>query len=502
MSKNILELSAKSAKAFLLRSESYFTGDIPRYINFSPYLKKLSRFMKKNAIVHMHKEAKKISDVNYNLYINKDGKYEWRNLQIINPVIYIELINLITESNNWELLIQRVNQLKTKNIFCGSIPVIQSKNKKNIKARQILEWWENIEQASILELMHFHCLHITDIADCYPSIYTHTIPWALHGKTEAKTNWDDSLLGNQIDSIIRSMQYGQTNGIPQGSIVMDLIAELILAYADYELAQILDKQSFKYKILRYRDDYRIFTKNKQDGEIIVRELSQILLSLNLKLNSQKTISSDNILLNSIKKDKIQKIRYGIVDTNYSVQAQLLQVYYFTLENPNSNQVKKDLFKLNEIIDKNKKNSIKMSSEDVLISIVVQLAFQNPNLYPNCIQLLSTLFRGKDRQDIKAIIDNITKKFKTVPYHCLFEIWLQRIILPYFKKKSYNDKLCMIISAYINNTKSDSLWNFDWLNVNNKLKKVATAITFIDKKEIEKLPNIVADAEINIFSYYY
>lgn len=43
------------------------------------------------------------------------------------------------------------------------------------------------------------------------------------------------------------MQRGQTNGIPQGSIVMDLIAELILAYADCILYLFLRK---KYTIKR------------------------------------------------------------------------------------------------------------------------------------------------------------------------------------------------------------------------------------------------------------
>ena len=48
-------------------------------------------------------------------------------------------------------------------------------------------------------------------------------------------------------------------GIPQGSVLMDFIAEMILGYADKELSKkIEDNQISNYQILRYRDDYRIF----------------------------------------------------------------------------------------------------------------------------------------------------------------------------------------------------------------------------------------------------
>ena len=84
-----------------------------------------------------------------------------------------------------------------------------------------------------------------DISNCYGSIYTHTIPWALHTKHVAKSNQNNNdLLGNKIDSLIQLMQNGQTNGIPQGSVLMDFIAEIILSYVD----KLLDEK-LKIKIL-------------------------------------------------------------------------------------------------------------------------------------------------------------------------------------------------------------------------------------------------------------
>jgi hypothetical protein len=46
-----------------------------------------------------------------------------------------------------------------------------------------------------------------DITRYYPSIYTHSIPWALHTKEVAKANQrDDGYFGNVIDRLVRNLQ--------------------------------------------------------------------------------------------------------------------------------------------------------------------------------------------------------------------------------------------------------------------------------------------------------
>ena len=41
--KNILSLSAKEAKEFFLKEESYFNGDLPSYFKFDCLLAKISK---------------------------------------------------------------------------------------------------------------------------------------------------------------------------------------------------------------------------------------------------------------------------------------------------------------------------------------------------------------------------------------------------------------------------------------------------------------------------
>lgn len=50
------------------------------------------------------REAKNSDNVNHYIYHNKDGRYAWRKLQLVNPYLYISLTNLITESSVWEFI--------------------------------------------------------------------------------------------------------------------------------------------------------------------------------------------------------------------------------------------------------------------------------------------------------------------------------------------------------------------------------------------------------------
>ncbi len=55
------------------------------------------------------------------LYGNKDGKYVWRKYELINPLLYVSLVNIVTEKSNWKVLQDRFKEFKKdKNIECKS----------------------------------------------------------------------------------------------------------------------------------------------------------------------------------------------------------------------------------------------------------------------------------------------------------------------------------------------------------------------------------------------
>lgn len=182
-----------------------------------------------------------VEEPNHPLFTNKDGRFAWRPFALINPVLYVEMVNLLTQEENWKILCKRFTEYSSlSNITCCSLPPIQGPNANASTTAEaaINEYWAQFEQESLASTAHYEYMARTDITNYYGSIYTHTISWALHGRATAKQNRGNTsspLLGDSIDSLLQDMHYGQTNGIPQGNQVSDLLAELLLGYVD-ELA--------------------------------------------------------------------------------------------------------------------------------------------------------------------------------------------------------------------------------------------------------------------------
>ena len=282
--KYILDMTEIEARTFFLKSESYCNIPLPDYIDLDAIIRNAESIIGKSKLsdIQYSEKQKKdnpnlniillkdIMDANLRIMANKDGAYSWRPFTLIHPVLYVDFINTLTKRENWEQIKTRFSEFqKDDRIICVSIPV-ESTSARNDASEQILSWWENLEQAHIKLALDFnYCIH-TDITDCYPSIYTHTIAWALHGKEWAKQNRKEGL-GNTIDNKIQSLQGRQTNGIPQGTVLMDLIAELVLGYADTRLLASANSESLSgFKILRYRDDYRIFANKKDTAERLMK----------------------------------------------------------------------------------------------------------------------------------------------------------------------------------------------------------------------------------------
>ena len=315
---SIIELNAAEARKALMASSSFSRLPIPPYFDFTELLNKTSDAIDSTGGERKHYQSgnpriRDLETANYRLVSNKGSDLSWRQFDLIHPVLYVELVNLITAPSNWDCILSCFRDfMKIPKIRCCSIPQVESSPKAATES-SILDYWSRFEQESIAKSLEYKYISVTDIANCYGSIYTHTIPWALHGKTLSKHNRGRSktkLFGDQIDNVFQDMQYGQTNGIPQGNVISDLIAETILGYADMLFIQKIDdiastagQSEIEFEILRYRDDYRIFTNSMEGARKLLLTLTQVLQSLNMRLNQSKTLISDDIISTSIKKDK-------------------------------------------------------------------------------------------------------------------------------------------------------------------------------------------------------
>ena len=124
-----------------------------------------------------------------------------------------------------------------------------------------------------------------DISQFYPSIYTHTIPWAVHTKLVAKSATKDAtLLGNVIDKEIQACQLGQTAGVAIGPDTSLGVAELLLSPIDEQLYA----NSNCKGAVRFIDDMEFSFAKLSEAESALSRLEALLYEFELQLNGNKT----------------------------------------------------------------------------------------------------------------------------------------------------------------------------------------------------------------------
>lgn len=488
--KELIDLSASEARSFLLKAESYVNFDLPMYFKFEDLLDGVAAELNGKLLSdYRDSNPRDYDDINYKLLTNKDGKYAWRPFQIIHPAIYVSLVYKITEEANWAVIIDRFNLFRSnERIECHSIPVVSESDDKSDKDTQIYTWWQMIEQRSIALAIDYQYMLQTDISDCYGSIYTHSIPWAVHTKEEAKKRENrnrNSLIGVAIDNHLQDMSYGQTNGIPQGSTLIDFIAEVVLGYVDSLLTEKINRLGINdYRILRYRDDYRIFSNNPFESEQITKALSEILTEIGLKLNAEKTEASDDVIKTSLKPDK----RYWIVNKRVTENKQkwLIQLYLLSEQFPNSGTLFNQMREFLRVLQTSERKDPNIHT---LISLIVEIAYRNPRVAPTAIAILTFLLNQiEDAAEKQYMVNRIKTKFAQIANSGLLKVWLQRLYLKIDDTIAYEEGLCQKVVS-----PETQIWNTEWLN--GKLRGIIEGIAIVDYATIEALEEVVTEEEI-------
>lgn len=567
--KFLVQMDREEARDFLLKKSSYFSHNLPSYFNLQYLLGESLDILGEKVLDDLEKEEKKVllkddmysnyPEINYILQFNKT-KESYRPLTLIHPLLYVDLVNLLTNKEKWIKIKNRYEELEKEvgdNILCSSMPFYI---KEDQEIKYPLNFWKEVEQKSIeLSLKYNNLLHV-DISNFYSSIYTHTLPWAFHGEDFAKQHKrDKQLIGNQIDKRYQYMNYGETVGIPQGNVISDFMAEMLLKYLDSLLVKRLQSidEDLNYKIIRYRDDYRIFTLTKDSENLIKKELILLLQRHKLSLGESKTKSSSDIIMNSLKEDKLYWIEHDpVIKTgidkiytlpkNYfnketfdkifynrlykaSVQKHLFIIKILSDRYPNSGQLIKAFSDFEYRIIELEFDDFKNSGTDivVLISIIIDIIRNNPKTTEVGIKLLSVLFNkfkfdysfdefvylynaeGKKRYDYEVrfdLIRNIIRKISMKSYNSYLEIWLQRLIIKNLNSESEfvkeylensNETLVKVCNDIVNFKKTKFvIFNEDWLNDDYKINWE----NFINNDEIEKLNDIISSEEIQYSEY--
>ena len=270
---------------------------------------------------------------------------------------------------------------------------------------------------------------------------------------------------------------------------MDLIGEMVLGYADIELTDRIEEEGIEeYRILRYRDDYRIFVASQQDGERILRCLTEVMIDLGLKLNPSKTEFSSEVIQSSIKDDKLAWILRRQSDQN--LQKRLLIIHDHSLKYPNSGSLDAALNKLHKRLQK----VVDYDNPLPLISIVVDIAIRNPRTYPISSAVLSILLNLlKSDNERRKVIEKVRRKFNQLPNTGHMDIWLQRICHPYYPEAEFDEPLCNLVSQ-----ENTEIWDNGWISSQKLLKAIDTD-KIVQRKAIADMSPIVSDEEVDLFS---
>ncbi len=221
-----------------------------------------------------------------------------RTFGIIEPKIYHDLVWYLM--NEWDLIIKHLFNSKNK-IYSYSFPIpVTKKNKGTLgklrAGRMIYEFLEMAENDLVAEAYNYKYILKTDIKNFYPSVYTHSIAWAIHTKKLIRKKGNrsayDNFLGLKLDKLIQYANDGCTNGIPIGPAISDLISEIILSAIDTESSKEIDKLDIDFLAVRFKDDYRILCQSKEDANKVIRILQKQLKKFNLSLNDDKSVVNE------------------------------------------------------------------------------------------------------------------------------------------------------------------------------------------------------------------
>jgi hypothetical protein len=160
-----------------------------------------------------------------------------------------------------------------------------------------------------------------DIQSCFESIYTHSICWAVKDKLFSKKSVGVNNFENKFDKLMQRLNFNETNGIVIGPEISRIFSEVILQKIEDESTSNLNKigiiKGRDYILLRYVDDYFIFSNSKNHLEKIEYFLGKSLFNFKLSTNESKRFFQERPFYTS-KDIAIDKIRESIKNLDNSI----------------------------------------------------------------------------------------------------------------------------------------------------------------------------------------
>lgn len=228
-------------------------------------------------------------------YSTKKDEITRRVLSLPNPKAFIRLVKFMQE--NWEEIQEyaKSDRSTSKIAYIHHYDVTGQKamlNSENVREslRSKSDFIQGLRMAIKTSLGYKYRLKV-DIANCYNSLYTHSIAWAICGKERAKqylrtkqpvTLKDVYEMADNLDTFTRYLKNNETNGIVVGPFTSRIFSEIILSSIDKRLS------AKGFTFTRYVDDFKFYFRSEHKAKESLPHIEKILNDYGLQLNSSKT----------------------------------------------------------------------------------------------------------------------------------------------------------------------------------------------------------------------
>ena len=314
---------------------------------------------------------------------------------IINHKIYHDLVWHILD--NWNDVKALLFNSKN-NIYSYSFPIPLNKESVGTlgtlrSGRMIYEFIEMSESDIVSEGHKYKLVVKSDIKNFYPSIYTHSIAWAINGKEDArKDRYKFNLLGNKLDKLFQNANDGCTNGIAIGPAISDLVTEVMLSVIDTDISKELKKESIDFIGVRFKDDYRFLCQTESDAHEILNIVQRNLKSFNLSISEEKSTVSklpEGLFREWTSEYHLYSLKYGYPIKYKLFENTFRKVLFIDKNYPNTGVIDKFL---SELISKKYNLKLKLSSKQIykVFSLLLMLKEKRSKSLPQILAVTELL----------------------------------------------------------------------------------------------------------------
>lgn len=432
------------------------------------------------------------------------GRYSRRRLEIPNPKQFWDLTILLIE--NWGHIRSALNISdcsESKPVQSGAIRSVRTKSRTINDFRFIL-----IEKSvgKKYELKF-------DIAQFYPSIYTHSIPWGIMGKDLAKkyfkfkntkrSTWATICATNpqaklydacdKLDTSVRNCQEKQSIGLPIGPDTSFILAEVIGNRLDEEIKK--RTETIENSFVRYYDDYYVYTNSYTDAEKFLKICQQVCSEFKLETNESKiTIKERPFAIENDWEINISNFKFKEVN-KYELRGFFSLVFNLIEKNPRSSDwiIRYALgrFEYGNILVKSEEWPLFLS----LVLTLIAIDQTHINLFLKVLLSYSDYLSKKSKQQIRKILQNLVQEHigRSHSYETAWILWIFKslelkcdssILRQILKSNDGVSKLLCLdlinsnlyegrrpgLSKLIKSITSADLYNDNWLFVYESFKK--------------------------------